>query len=404
MIFTSAFLILFLCLLLFNFQWKEQKSVLYLCLFFLLYNLRLTTGILLNSHYNVNVLTLLLFQTDPLAYLIGPTIYFYGQSVYHNKLVFNVRFLLLCSPSLLLFLNLLPYYQLGTAEKTHFISAVVNNNFFRSFPKEYALLFDYKFQRAFIPISNLGFILYTLYYLHKKKSNVLMKPKISKMIYSIINIISICSFPHILYIIYASVKSPLQADLAFRLANNNLEIFYLITLTTPLSFLLFPKLIYGFNPNASIVHYIKTIFANRKNSTLENNHSLRGDLPDDSVQIMEYLEKEKPYLNTEFSLHDLSRELNISHLKVSNFFNKQLNTPYPEYRNRLRVNHAIQLFKEGMHAQMSIEGIATVCGFKNKSRFYAAFKAEYQKTPTEWIEKNVAIIEHERESTNFKNI
>jgi AraC-like DNA-binding protein len=299
---------------------------------------------------------------------------------------------------------LLPYYQLGTAEKTHFISAVVNNNFFRSFPKEYALLFDYKFQRAFIPISNLGFILYTLYYLHKKKSNVLMKPKISKMIYSIINIISICSFPHILYIIYASVKSPLQADLAFRLANNNLEIFYLITLTTPLSFLLFPKLIYGFNPNASIVHYIKTIFANRKNSTLENNHSLRGDLPDDSVQIMEYLEKEKPYLNTEFSLHDLSRELNISHLKVSNFFNKQLNTPYPEYRNRLRVNHAIQLFKEGMHAQMSIEGIATVCGFKNKSRFYAAFKAEYQKTPTEWIEKNVAIIEHERESTNFKNI
>jgi AraC-like DNA-binding protein len=37
---------------------------------------------------------------------------------------------------------------------------------------------------------------------------------------------------------------------------------------------------------------------------------------------------------------------------------------------------------------MSIEGIATVCGFKNKSRFYAAFKAEYKMTPTEWIEKN----------------
>ena len=399
MIITSVYLNLL------NFQWREQKPVLYLCIFFLVYNVRVATGILLNSHFNVNVLAILLFQMEPLVYLIGPTIYFYGQSVYQNKLVFKARFLFLCLPSIIMFLNLLPYYQLSTAEKTHFISAVVNNNFFRSFPKEYALLFDYKIQRAFIPISNLSFILYTLYYLQKKKSNVLMKPKISKMIYSFIYIISICSVPHVLYIIYASVKSPLQADLAFRLANNNnLEIFYLITLTTPLSFLLFPKLIYGFNPNASIVHYIKTVFANRKNSTLENNHSLRGDLPDDSVQIMEYLEKEKPYLNTEFSLHDLSRELNISHLKVSNFFNKQLNTPYPEYRNRLRVNHAIQLFKEGMHAQMSIEGIATVCGFKNKSRFYAAFKAEYQMTPTEWIEKNVAIIEHERESTNFKNI
>ena len=128
MIFTYAFLILFLCLLLFNFQWKEQKSVLYLCLFFLLYNLRFTTGILLNSHSNVNVLAILLFQTDPLAYLIGPTVYFYGQSLFQNKLVFNVRFLLLFFPSLLLFLNLIPYYQFKTAEKTHFISAVVNNN------------------------------------------------------------------------------------------------------------------------------------------------------------------------------------------------------------------------------------------------------------------------------------
>jgi AraC-like DNA-binding protein len=41
-----------------------------------------------------------------------------------------------------------------------------------------------------------------------------------------------------------------------------------------------------------------------------------------------------------------------------------------------------------MHAQMSIEGISTVCGFKNKSRFYAAFKAEHKMTPIEWIEKN----------------
>jgi hypothetical protein len=162
---------------------------------------------------------------EPLVYLIGPTIYFYGQSVYQNKLVFKARFL--CLPSIIMFLNLLPYYQLSTAEKTHFISAVVNNNFFRSFPKEYALLFDYKIQRAF----NLAFILYTLYYLQKKKSNVLMKPKIAKITRSIVYIISICTIPQIMYIIFALVKSPLQADLAFRLPTdnytNNLEMFYL---------------------------------------------------------------------------------------------------------------------------------------------------------------------------------
>ena len=218
MIFTSVYLNVLLCLILLNKQWREQNSVLCLCLII---------GMLLNSHFNVNVLTLLLFQMEPLVYLIGPTIYFYGQSVYQNKLVFKARFLFLCLPSIIMFLNLLPYYQLSTAEKTHFISAVVNNNFFRSFPKEYALLFDYKIQRAF----NLAFILYTLYYLQKKKSNVLMKPKIAKITRSILYIISICTIPQIMYIIFALVKSPLQADIAFRLPTinytNQTEICYL---------------------------------------------------------------------------------------------------------------------------------------------------------------------------------
>jgi hypothetical protein len=119
MIFSSVYLNVLLCLILLNKQWREQKSVLCLCLII---------GMLLNSHSNVNVLAILLFQTDPLAYLIGPTVYFYGQSVYHNQLVFKARFLFLCLPSIIMFLNLLPYYQLSTAEKTHFISAVVNNN------------------------------------------------------------------------------------------------------------------------------------------------------------------------------------------------------------------------------------------------------------------------------------
>jgi hypothetical protein len=130
-----------------------------------------------------------------------------------------------------MFLNLLPYYQLSLEEKFRFINMVVENTYFRDFPKEYVLLFDYKIQRAFIPISNISFILYTLYYLQKKKSNVLMKPKIAKITRSIVYIISICTIPQIMYIIFALVKSPLQADLAFRLPTdnytNNLEMFYL---------------------------------------------------------------------------------------------------------------------------------------------------------------------------------
>lgn len=391
MIFTSVYLNVFLCLLLLNFQWREQKPVLYLCSIILLFNLRMITGMLLSSHTNLNELTTLLFQTDPLGYLLGPFIYFYGKSVFEDKLVFNLQFLLLCLPSILLFLNLLPYYQLSMEEKLVFIKQIDKNIYFRNFPNEYTLLFNYKIQRSLIPLSNLSFLLYTFYYLLKKKTNVLMKPKISKIITSLVFIFAISALPVLLYAFYVSYKSPINVDLAFRLPhnnkNNNFEFYYLLTLISPLSFLLFPKFIYGFNPNASIVQYVQ--FYYKKIISIGSEvEPLKFDNSDDSGIIMEYIEKKKPFLKTEFSLHDLSRELNIPHLRVSGFFNKQLKTPFPEFRNRLRVCHAIRLFKENMHLQMSIEGIATVCGFKNKSRFYAAFKAEYKMTPTEWIEKN----------------
>jgi AraC-like DNA-binding protein len=98
----------------------------------------------------------------------------------------------------------------------------------------------------------------------------------------------------------------------------------------------------------------------------------------------------KPYLNANFSIHDVSRELNIPHLRVSNSFNKQLETSFPEYRNKLRVAYAVNLLQENAHFQMSIEGIAFQSGFKNKSSFYAAFRTVYQMTPTEWISKHLA--------------
>ena len=106
-------------------------------------------------------------------------------------------------------------------------------------------------------------------------------------------------------------------------------------------------------------------------------------------RIIQFIETKKPYLHSNFSLHTLSHELNIPHLRVSGCFSKEIKSTFPEYRNRKRIEYSIQLFKENKHHQMSIEGIAAQCGFKNKSSFYLAFKSEYGMTPSEWISKNL---------------
>jgi AraC-like DNA-binding protein len=98
---------------------------------------------------------------------------------------------------------------------------------------------------------------------------------------------------------------------------------------------------------------------------------------------------EKPNVNVSFSLHDLSQALNIPLVRVTTCFNKELNTSFPSYRNKLRVDHAISLLREGAHLTTSIEGVAERSGFKSKPIFYAAFKKEYGTTPTEWIKENL---------------
>jgi AraC-like DNA-binding protein len=110
---------------------------------------------------------------------------------------------------------------------------------------------------------------------------------------------------------------------------------------------------------------------------------------EDLERIIAYLESEKPYVQVNFSLHDLAQALNIPHIRVTACFKKELNTSFPTYRNKLRVAHAISLLRQGAHLTTSIEGIAERSGFKSKSIFFAAFKEEHGITPKDWIKENL---------------
>ena len=85
----------------------------------------------------------------------------------------------------------------------------------------------------------------------------------------------------------------------------------------------------------------------------------------------------------------MSIALNIPDVRVTNCFNKQLGTSFPIYRNKRRIEYATKLLREGAHVTTSIEGIASKSGFKSKTAFYTAFKAEYEVNPMEWIKENL---------------
>jgi AraC-like DNA-binding protein len=162
-----------------------------------------------------------------------------------------------------------------------------------------------------------------------------------------------------------------------------------MTLLLPLSFFLVPSWLYNDQATATPLDKFQAFLQKLRKGTSPIAMGSKLEKSEDLERIIAYLETEKPYVQVNFSLHDLSQALNIPHIRVTACFNKELNTSFPSYRNKLRLAHAISLLRTGAHLTTSIEGIAEQSGFKSKSIFYAAFKEEYGITPTDWMKKNL---------------
>jgi hypothetical protein len=172
MLFTSILINFSICILLLNFQLKEQKSIIYLCLILIIFNLRQITGLLMNyQNYDRAFANLVVFS-DLIGYLIGPLILYYFKSLIKGKLVFDYYLLLYCFPAILIFLNVLPYYQLSTEERRTFITAIKQNlNIANSHTTDFLFL-SFKIQFLLVSFSNLVFTLFSFkYYFRAKKQN-----------------------------------------------------------------------------------------------------------------------------------------------------------------------------------------------------------------------------------------
>lgn len=119
------------------------------------------------------------------------------------------------------------------------------------------------------------------------------------------------------------------------------------------------------------------------------NSSLNNDLKETIAKELKlYLEKEKPYLNSNLRLNDLSQALNINRQYLSQIINEVYKQNFYTLINTYRINEAKQLFYEKKHKELSIMGIANSVGFNSKSTFNTLFKKLTGNTPSEFISKN----------------
>lgn len=110
-----------------------------------------------------------------------------------------------------------------------------------------------------------------------------------------------------------------------------------------------------------------------------------GEIEIISKKIINALENDKLYLNSELNLEDLSNEININSRKVSRVINDKLNSSFFDLINYYRIEAAKDIFKKNKDLKLTVLEVMYEVGFNSKSSFNTQFKKRTGLTPSEFM-------------------
>ena len=104
-------------------------------------------------------------------------------------------------------------------------------------------------------------------------------------------------------------------------------------------------------------------------------------------KLVTFVETEKPYLSSELTLSELSKQVKIPPHYVSQVINEHFNLNFFKLVNKYRIEEAIAIFKNTDNLDIKIIDVAYDVGFNNKVTFNKAFKAQTSFTPSQFIKE-----------------
>ena len=104
-------------------------------------------------------------------------------------------------------------------------------------------------------------------------------------------------------------------------------------------------------------------------------------------KLISYVEVNKPYLNRDLSIYDLSQLTGIPRHYITQILNENHKRNFFTFINEYRVNEVIERFNDPHFSHYTILAIAYDAGFNSKTTFNAIFKNQTGLTPSQFREK-----------------
>jgi AraC-like DNA-binding protein len=106
-------------------------------------------------------------------------------------------------------------------------------------------------------------------------------------------------------------------------------------------------------------------------------------------QLLKFMEDERPYLDVDLTIHDISLSLNISRHYLTQVINGLLGKNFYTFINEYRLEEVKRLLIDEEYSKFTLTAIAYEAGFSSKSSFNSVFKNATGMTPTQFRESHL---------------
>lgn len=102
-------------------------------------------------------------------------------------------------------------------------------------------------------------------------------------------------------------------------------------------------------------------------------------------RLRDFVAANKPYLNPELTLGELSRQFDLPEAQLSRLINKGMEVNFNDFINEMRVEEVKRQLKENLQQRFSVLGVGLESGFNSKATFYRVFKKFTGESPTGYL-------------------
>ncbi|HSW60715.1 MAG TPA: AraC family transcriptional regulator [bacterium] len=317
--------------------------------------------------------SLLIYADASIALMYGPLFYFYVRALI-KKTSFCVKDLLHFIPFIVHFLIIIPAYFLDHDAKVRAYETFLTYGFTRS----YQPLLTYGMKI----IQYLSYLILCIIMIRKYKNEI--KDHLSNTYRTDLSWLINLFFVNAGFLLMLFTALILHATGFFTMNHHFTRVSYLWDMV----------LIFTF----SIMALRQSPVFQVPENIVENSNKTQSDETDkygsarlekdtiDSVlkELVEYVEKDKPYLDPELTVSTLGEKISLPRHIISQVINSGLKINFYSFINSYRIEEAKKMFENPAYKDKNIIEIAYLAGFTSKSHFNLSFKKATGLTPKEF--------------------